>query len=428
MSKKKKIIIGIVALVVILIGVAIYFKSRPKPTNVALENASRKTLSQTISITGYIEPIDKYDVLFTTGQKINKVFVKEGDTVKKGQILFSLDTVDLNYQLQKSILNLDIAKINLQKSLETDNRGDKKNNINAVNQAQVNLDNSKRAYAEAKRKYNSTKALYDAGVNSKDELYNAERAAKDAENQVKITELLLQNAKNSLSDTDVNKNDQILQQQKQIQLAQADIDSFKQKISDSNVTARINGNIVKMDIKENQYPGNNSTLQIYDNSKYKLALDVSQYDSVLIKKNQPVSIKVKGLNRKYTGVISFIGKAAFSTTSGSSKDSKVRVEIVINNNDGNIRAGYEADGEITLKQVPNVVALGFDSIKQDETGKKFVFVVKNNKAVKKYIKTGLETDFDVEVVEGLKEGEKYIIAPPEGLKEGDAVVFGGGQK
>ncbi|HWQ29349.1 MAG TPA: efflux RND transporter periplasmic adaptor subunit, partial [Negativicutes bacterium] len=71
--------------------------------------------------------------------------------------------------------------------------------------------------------------------------------------------------------------------------------------------------------------------------------------------------------------------------------------------------------------------IGFDSVLEETNGKKYVFVVENNKAVKRYLQTGLETDFEIQVIDGLKAGDSYIKSPPATLKEGDPVKQSGGK-
>ena len=54
--------------------------------------------------------------------------------------------------------------------------------------------------------------------------------------------------------------------------------------------------------------------------------------------------------------------------------------------------------------------------------KSYLFVIENNALKKKYIETGIETDFDVEVLSGLEEGDHYVKNPSETLKEGTIVT------
>ena len=100
--------------------------------------------------------------------------------------------------------------------------------------------------------------------------------------------------------------------------------------------------------------------------------------------------------------------------------------ITINNVDEQIKVGYEADVEIALEEKENSVAVNFEVIQTDEEGKKYLFILENDIAKKRIVETGLETDFEIEITSGLKEGEKYITNPPEGLQDGETVkIFGG---
>ncbi|MCH5139094.1 efflux RND transporter periplasmic adaptor subunit, partial [Clostridiaceae bacterium UIB06] len=96
----------------------------------------------------------------------------------------------------------------------------------------------------------------------------------------------------------------------------------------------------------------------------------------------------------------------------------------LDNPDEGIKAGFEVDAEIVLDEKKSVLAIGFDTIKDEKAaGKKYVYLVnKDNKVSKRYIKTGLDAEYDVEVIDGLKEGDKCIINPPQNLKEGDIVT------
>ena len=72
------------------------------------------------------------------------------------------------------------------------------------------------------------------------------------------------------------------------------------------------------------------------------------------------------------------------------------------------------------------IAVNYEAIQTDEQGNKYIFVVEDNIAKKRTVETGLETDFEIEILSGLKEGEIYITNPPAGLMDGETVVATGG--
>ncbi|HOE57512.1 MAG TPA: efflux RND transporter periplasmic adaptor subunit, partial [Bacillota bacterium] len=298
-----------------------------------------------------------------------------------------------------------------------------------VKQAEIALEGSEANYNEAKRRFNQINALYGSGAASKEEYETALKAMNDFKNQVELSVIQLGNALNSLNDFDANRNDQIKDQRNQVESSKADIANIKDKIEKCTIKSSIDGRIVQLGVKPNQYPTmDNSIVAIYDLSKFKVNVQVSQYDAVSINLGQRSTVKVKGIDTEYKGTVTAISDAAIITMEGSNKEPKVKIEITLDNPDNRIKAGFEADIDITLEERLNTAAVGFESVLEDEEGKRYVFTVVNNKAVKRFVKTGLETDFDIQVLEGLKTGEQYIKNPPSTLKDGDPVKQLGGKK
>lgn len=398
--KSKKIVISV--LVVALLAVSVFFavksSSKTKVTSVTLSSISKKDLIQSISLTGNIEPKDKQEIALNNAQKVSEIYVTEGKEVKKGDALIKYDTSDLDYQLKKAELNYNLNVLSSKNSIE---------------QAKINYDNAKRAYEEINRKFTSNKELYENGFISKDEYETSKKALDDALNQLNLAQIQLDNASSSSS--------------KQLESIRADIENYKKKISDSIIKSNIDGKIIKIDAKINQYPSMNDKIVIYNTLSYKVKIEVSQYDAVNISLGQKANIKVKGLNKTYNGTVTKIEQFANIVNTGTSNESKVSIEITITNPDSNIKAGYEADAEIIINEKKDVLAVNFEAIKEDPNGKKYIFTVENGKVIKKYVETGLETDFDVEIISGLKAGDKYIANPPETLKENDTVKVLGGK-
>lgn len=424
MKNKKKVIIitALVLVIAVISGVRIFATSKDKAKEAEVAKVVRKNISQTITVTGNIEAKDKEEISLSTAQKVARVYAREGQQISEGDLIIQTDVSDLQYQLKKAQLSCDIAAMNLAKLQRTTLKTDKKSLENAVRQAELNLESATASYSDAKRKFDQSQTMYNNGMISKEDYEAAKTTCSDLQNRMGLAQITLDNAKTSLSDFGLNKEDQITEQQKQVDSAKTDMQDLQQKIDESTIKSNINGKIVKLDVKENQYPTeDNSTITIYDLSLYKLVVEISQYDAINIDLGQKAAIKVKGLDREYTGTVSYIEEAAEVTVSGTNKEAKVKIEITLDNPDDKIKVGYEADTDITLKEAPSVLAVNFEAVQQDADGKKYVYAVVNNKVVKKYVKTGLETDFEIEITEGLKEGDQYITTPPVGLKEGDLI-------
>lgn len=258
---------------------------------------------------------------------------------------------------------------------------------------------------------------------------------KKAQINYEITKLNLDTAKGNLSDLNTDNkpqidqlNTQVKQLSKQLESAKADIENINTKLDSCEIRASIGGKIIKLSIKENQYPTQqNNIISIYDLSQCKVTVNVSQYDAIQINKGQRTRIKIKGLDNTYEGTVTYIGEAAELSYTGANQEAKIKVEIAISNPDDKIKAGYEADVDIILTETKDAVTISFEALEKDKEGKSFIYTVQNGKAVKRYIKQGTETEFDIQVLDGLKENETYIKNPPAALKEGDKVRAAGGK-
>jgi RND family efflux transporter, MFP subunit len=427
---KKIIILGIVVLGVL--GVVTYSHAKAqkaKIKGVSTAKVTKKNLIQTASDKGNIEANYRNDITLNPAQKVKKVMVSEGQQVKKGDILVKLDTLEYDNQLEKQKINLVNAQSTLRQLLNSGVANDKSNAQNTVSQAQITLENAQRSYEDANNKFKQSESLLKGGYISQNDYDATKKALDDADNAVKAAENSLGNSQSALNNVNGSSEDKITNQKNQVALIQVDIDNLNKKIEECNVKADTDGKVIKIDAKEGQFPKTGDMIIVDDTSKYKVSVNISQYDSAKIKAGQKANIKLKSSTKKYTGVVTDIGqfaelKSSSTSSNSSSQESKVNVKITIDNPDDGIKAGFEVDVEIVLDEKKSVFAIGFDAIKEEKAaGKKYVYIVnKDNKVSKKYIKTGLDTEYDVEVTDGLKEGDKCVLNPPQNLKEGDIVT------
>lgn len=260
-----------------------------------------------------------------------------------------------------------------------------------LNKHKLNLDLASANYDEAKKRFDQYKLLYENKAISKQQYEDFAKQMNDQKIQIESAKLEIQNARD--------------------------------KIYNSEIKANINGTIVRLDIKENQYPtSENCSIIIYDLSQYKIVVEANQYDAAKISRGQKAIIIIKGLDREYVGTVSQIDEAAKIDL--ANKRAKVKIEITFDNPDNKIKAGYEADVNIILLEIPGALAVNVKAVQREKDGREFVFLLENGKAIKKYLKTGLRTDNYEQVIEGLSAGQQYIINPSEKLKNGDPVSTG----
>lgn len=393
---KKKLALIAGAASIIAAGAFIIINAiNQKPVDIASEAAAHRTLVQTITINGKIEAGSVFDEVLGTSQKVMGIFKRTGDSVQAGETILKLDTTDLEYQLGKAHLSLEALKKSTAVSRE---------------QALLNLDNARNQYAQALDSYNDTKVLFDNGMASQNEFSASQTALITAENQVKSAEIQYKSLDISSGITD---------KKAQMDSLTMDIANLNRKIWESSIKSTIKGTVTILDEKAGQYPAQGSRVQVMDLSTMIVKTDVAQEDAVLLKPGQRCTVTVKGLTGQYNGAVSRISDSASETANSSQP--KFQVEISIDNPNLSLKAGYEADILVKLLEKPDTLSVAYSSVKAEDNGKKYLFVIDSGKAVKRYVSTGIETADYIEILQGIKAGEQYIVLPPESLKEGELV-------
>jgi len=433
-SLNKKVI-AIFICIVFLGGIGIAYtlkNNRDKVKEVIIEKASRKTISETTTAVGNIEANYRNNIALNSSQKVLEVYVKEGQLVKKGDVLLVLDSSDYENKLKEEQINLENAKLILNQMVQTGMASERSDAENSLTQAKYNLEIARRKYEDFKNKCDQSEVLFNSQAISKNEFDDANKNKEDADAYLKIAEESLKNAEVIFNDTNNSSESKIANQKNQIALVENNIENYQQKINDSKITANIDGKVVKIDAKEKQFPSAGDEIVIDDVSKYKVVVELNQYDALKSVKGQKANIKIKGSSNSYSGTVTEIGEIAEekTTSNGGDQEYKVKVSVVIDDPKEEIKSGYEADVQFIFKEKEDCIVVGFDGIKEDkETKQKYVYAIdSNNKVSKKYINVGIESEYYVEVIEGLEQEEKYVLNPPESLIEGDLVSEGSSSK
>ncbi|MGE5627348.1 MAG: efflux RND transporter periplasmic adaptor subunit [Solirubrobacterales bacterium] len=428
-SKKHKIIsIGLAAIFILIVVSSIINAQNAKIKTVSVSTVNRGELTQSVTITGTIKAGNRHNIMLSPSSKVMKILVKEGQSVAAGDVLAILDDSEYKNQLDKQKINLISATSTLNYISSSGSKSDKAASQAALAQAQATLDSARSSFDDASKKYEQSKVLYSHGYISANELDAAAKAYTNCSSSMASAEAALSSANTAYSNINASLSEKITSQKTQIDLINADIAYLTKKVEDCSLKSNIAGVVTKMPAVEGQYPGTGDEIIVDENSSYLVNLKVSQYDSIKLKEGQKAKIKVKGIDKEYNGTVTKVGSLAEKSVTTTDQDVKVQVEAAITDSDENIKVGYEADADIILDDRQDALQVSFEAV-QDEagTGKKYVFVVgTNGKVEKRYIETGLDTDYYIEVKSGLKEGEKCVSNPDKTLKNGDKVKESGG--
>ncbi|MHB1392994.1 MAG: efflux RND transporter periplasmic adaptor subunit [Clostridia bacterium] len=393
---KVGLLLGIILLISI-IGITTFIAAVPsKHRKIVISSAHKKNLAQTVTVEGVVEPNKKQVINLDSTQKVLEVFASEGQEIKKGDLVLKLDSSDNQHKLSVEEINLMLAERGLSKVLKNE-KADKKDVEYSFKQAEIAFADAKSELEAAQNSLAADKLLFEKGAISRSQYEESQKNVIAQDNKMTLKAMEMDRASQSLANFDLDKDEQVFKLRSNISLIQQNISNLKSKV-DADTRANIDGRVVKLKAEADQYPTDDSSqILIYDMSKYMVNIQLKQQEALYVKEGMKAGIKVKGLDDKeYEGTVINVDDVALTSVNGG-KGSKVNVKISIDNPDERIKIGYDAEVKIALSIKTEAVVVDFESIIQDNDGKKYIYFVKDNMAQRRPVGTGIETSFEVEI-------------------------------
>lgn len=393
MKKKVTIWIVIIAVVVGLISYRIAAKNKRNFVSVKTAAVQQGEIKSYLSTTATIKSKNSKDYYPLQG-KVKKVNVKVGDTVKKGQVLVEYEVQDLNAAVKQAQIQYDNAVLTKQMYVNSNN--EMKNKMADLDKQISDIDNQISAAQK-----------------------NPEEAANLPTLESKKAQLKQQRDALKLPFS----NEQLKQADNAITLAKINLDSAKQNLSKSQdkITSDIDGVVTAVSVVEGatSMASAQPAVTVQDIDNLKAVMSVGKYDANKIQVGQEAVIKSG--NKEYKGKVSFIEPAAKKTVSATGSETTLGVEIDILDRAEDLKIDFDADVDILLGQVSNVLKVPAESIRTTKEDKTFVYVVEGDKVAEREVKLGLQSDMEAQIVEGVKSGDRVILNPSENIKNGTLV-------
>lgn len=411
-NKKKKLgkIIAVVILCLFAVIGIVAFKGK-KAQNAAgmivkTATISKESIESNIESSGKIISMNKEELITIIDQKVKNVVVKVGDKVKEGDILVELDTKELEYQLKKDELSLEVAKVKLDQL--------KKNSKADINNKFFNAEIE---YNDALKVYEDKKKLKDSGVLSESEL----AVAKSVYEKTKSEYMMI---KEKYDTSDSSSEIRILAGE--VKGYELSVKKIKERIGMTVIKSPINGIITTSNAKKGMIASATSPLFIIEDlNELEVLVNISEYDISKIKLGQPVEINCDGVDDKeYIGEISYISPSAIVKQNGQGAETVVQVKAKINNQDSRLKPNFSANTVIKINKKDNVLTVPYEAVYNTKDGVKKIFIIAEDKAVGKEITYGIEGDTVIEVIgEGISEGDTIILYPTEDIVDGLNVSY-----
>ena len=434
MSTGKKIAIGVggAILVLAIVGIAVH-QSRKGVVTVQTGKAESADLASVVSASGEIKPKTYVNIGANAFGKITRLYVKEGDRVKRGQLLAQLENVQSSADVNAMKAGLEAARTD---AVAADA---------ALNTSAADLNRAQSDYERAQLDWTRAQGLYNDALIAKSE-YDSQRAA-------------FQTAKAGLA-----------QAEARVAQAKAQTDSANRHITQNaaNVThaadvlqkttysAPYDGMITNLPVREGETvvigiqnsPGS-TLMTLADMSVITAEVRVDETDIVNVRLGQPAEVSIDAIPKKtFKAVVTEIGNNAIvrstgvstsQQTSASQEAKDFKVVVTLQEAPDNLRPGLSATAKVTTATRNHVLTIPIQALtvrsraelkasnndkssvqaaappkeaskpaELDKDEIQGVFIIRDRKAEFLPVQTGITGTTDIEVLNGLKSGDEIV--------------------
>ncbi len=426
--RRRYIVFGSIGLLLLLVIFSVVMSKREKPIPVTTEKALRKTILQTVSATGKVQPETEVKISPEVAGEIIELPVTDGMPVKKGDLL-----VKVKPDSYKALLEQQEA---------------------AISAARATNLQQKATMMKTEQDLKRAEDLFNKKLISVQD-YNAAQAADDV-------------AKNTYESS-----------LHEIERAQAGSSQARDQLSKTTIYSPIDGTVTILNSKlgerlvaTNQFAGT-EVMRVADLAHMQAVVDVNENDVVNVKLGDKASVKIDAYgDRKFKGVVQQIANTGKTTGAGTQEEvTNFEVKIRIDDHDVGLRPSLSCTADIETNMVKDAVAVPMQSVtirtgdsnlspeeiekqkqkvaardkgdnsadyvnerqekatqkEEHEKIAKVVFLKKGSKAQMVKVTTGISDDTYMEIKSGVQPGDEVVVgsysAISRKLKDGAKLTY-----
>jgi HlyD family secretion protein len=390
-NKILKILLGIVILLIIfaVVGKKAGWFGKALTIKVAVENAEKRTIVETITANGKIQPEKEVKISPDVSGEIVELTVKEGDNVEKGQLLLRIKPDNYISQRDRSLAE--------------------------ISSAQARHAQAEAQFVQAELSYNRSKQLYEQQTVSKADFEQAQATYTVAKATLDAAKFAITSAEASLKDANEN-------------------------LTKTSIYAPMTGTVSMLLVELGErVAGTNlmagtELMRVADLSRMEAQVQVNENDIPRVKLGDTALIEVDAyLDQKFKGVVTEIANSAKTTGVSADQVTNFDVKILVlpssyqrlvTAGDKNpFRPGMSATVDIRTQSKPDILTVPIQSVTTrtdttKNTGKEavkdirtLVFVTDGKYALARDVKTGIQDNSYIEILSGVTLNDKVISAP-----------------
>ncbi len=334
------------------------------------EQVKRQNVEKVVNATGEVRAIELVTVGAQVSGKIEKLYVSIGQEVKKGDMIAEIDSTTQQNDVDINKAKLDSYKAQLQA-------------------AQVSL-------KIAEKQYKRMQTLKKRNAASAEDLENAEDTYETAKSKVTELESTIKETEISLSTAETN-------------------------LGYTKITAPLDGTIVSIPVKQGQTINaamdTPAIVQIADLTRMEILIEISEGDISNIKPGVKVTYSILAdLNDVFETTLQSIDPGLTLLTNNeytevvdSSEAIYYYGRLIVPNDDGKLRIGMTTQNVIYVENAENVLTIPVTAVKNNGS-QKYVEILTDKGVQQRTIVTGVSDGLNIEVKEGVSEGDEIILA------------------
>jgi len=421
---KKVVWISVIGILLVAIVFSVKKCGKREIIDVSAELPAKRNITEVVSANGKIQPEVEVKISSDVSGEIIEMFVKEGDAVKKGQLLCRIKPDTYESALDRVNASVNSSKANAQNT-------------------KAQLDQAKAQLANAQANFNRNKKLFEQNAISQQEFDASKAAYEGAVATVKAAEETVKSA-----DFNINS-------------AVASLKEANENLSKTQIYSPVDGTVSKLNVEKGErvqgVQGFQGTeiMRLANLNEMEVNVEVNENDIIKVKKYDTALIEVDAYkDRKFKGIVTEIANSA--NTTGITADQvtnfavKIRIlqdsysDLIKGLNMAPFRPGMSAAVEIQTKKVMNVLSVpimavttridsslikknekmnsgGDLEVKNDLEEKMntkdipkpetVVFVVNDGIVRKVAVKTGIQDNDFIQILSGINEKDMVVSAP-----------------
>jgi len=376
----------IIVAILAVIGLAAFISRHKGEVPIRYDRATKQDLVTSISTNGKVEPIENFEPHAPAPTTVRKIYVREGQKVRAGDLLMQLDDADVRAAAAKAMAQMKAAEADQSAVQSGGTHEEVLTTRSDLVKAEVDRD-------AAQKNYDALQQLAKTGAAAPSEVREAATRLANAETQLKLVQ---QRQHDRYSRPEVNR------VEAQIEQARANYAAAQDQLKHTEIRAPFDGTVYSIPIKQGEYVKEGELLiELANLRRVQVRAFVDEPELGKLAVDQPVAIAWDALpGKSWHGEITQMPYTV--TTYGTRNVGQVLCGV--DNDDGRLLPNINVTVTVSIANKRDIVTVAREALHDDENGR-FVYVIKDGHLDRQPVEAGIANNTRIEITRGLEPGQ-----------------------